>query len=342
MISLLLVNYRSAALAEEAIRTARASCAQPLQVVVVDNSCDPLEAEALRPHADRLLVSSSNRGYAGAINDGRRVCEGETIIISNPDVTFAAGAIDRLQMALRDAAIAGPALFWDEAHEWRLPPGDLLNGREKLDEVLASRSRAWREQRDLRRFRKRVKFWSLEQTTRVAMLSGAVMAIRTDVFDALEGFDERFPLYFEETDFLRRAGALRRRIVYVPAARVHHIFNQSAAQTAAESAARYAQSEMRYLEKWIGPLAARVLKNVERALPPREATPVEGAIELDRDDVVVEASPLASFATAAGHFPKSRSVSIPADVRGSMTGDLFVRVVVRTTGQVVGTYRIKP
>ena len=56
MISLLIVNYRSAPLAIEAIRTARSSTSQRLHVVVVDNSCDPREAEGLRPHADVLSV----------------------------------------------------------------------------------------------------------------------------------------------------------------------------------------------------------------------------------------------------------------------------------------------
>ena len=66
----------------------------------------------MRPHADALIVSTTNRGYAGAINDGRRACAGEAIIVCNPDVTFAPGAIDALVAALDgDVAVAGPALF---------------------------------------------------------------------------------------------------------------------------------------------------------------------------------------------------------------------------------------
>lgn len=337
MISLLVVNYRSATLAAEAIRTARASTSQPLQVVVVDNSCDAREADALRAHADVVLASDTNRGYAGGINLGRKSCDGEAIVVSNPDVAFAPGAIDALHDALQHAAVAGPALFWDDAQQWMLPPGDLNTGREKLDEVLASRSRAWFAQRDRRRFRKRVAFWSLERTTPVRMLSGAVMAIRTADLDAVDGFDERFPLYFEESDFLRRIAAQRKRIVYVPSAHCRHLFNQSASQVATEAAARYAQSEMRYLEKWLGPFAARALKRLEKPLSGFDAQPLHGALQLDRDDVVIEASPLSTFATAAGHFPKSRNVTPPNAV---WSGELFLRVVVRATGEIVGTYKI--
>lgn len=332
MISLLVVNYRSAAVAANAIRSARAASSRPLEVVVVDNSLDPREAEALRKHADVLIASASNRGYAGGINDGRRACSGEILIVSNPDVVYHDQAIDRLAEALQgDVAVAGPALFWDEKLTWRLPPADLYTGLEKLDEVLASRSRAWFEQRDQRRIRARIAFWSLEKTTPVRALSGAVLAIRAADFDRLHGFDERFALYFEENDFLRRVAAMRRKIVYVPAARCRHLYNQSAGQEAEQAAARFAQSELKYLEKWNGPFAARFLKRIERPLPPCTAPPSAARPE----QVVVEASPLASFSTAAGSFT---ATSIPEDVWSSYKGPvLHLRTVDRATGRVVAT-----
>jgi N-acetylglucosaminyl-diphospho-decaprenol L-rhamnosyltransferase len=330
MISLLVVNFRSAALAAEAVRTARAACDSPLQVVIVDNSCDAAEAETLRGLADTLIVSHVNRGYAGAINDGRRACEGDVIVISNPDVLFAPRSIDFLANALdRETAVAGPALFWDDAHRWHLPPGDLLTAREKLDQVLASRSANWRAQRDERRFAARVAFWSLTKTTYVRMLSGAVMAVRAADFDALEGFDERFLLYFEETDFLRRVGAHRKRIVYVPEAKVRHVYNQSAAQTADVAAARYAESEWKYLEKWNGPWLARTMKGLEKS-GGEAILPVPRP---DRQDclsstIITEASPLADFETAAGHFGYAEDV--PPEVRASMANaPLYLRYKIR-------------
>lgn len=328
MISLLIVNYRSAPLAIEAIRTARAATTQPLQVVVVDNSS---EADALRPHADVVIESKTNRGYAGGINDGRAHCTGGIIIAANPDVLFAEGSIDALADALKDAAVAGPALFWDDAHRWLLPPSDLHTAWQKIDEVLASRSAAWMHARDRRRFRHRVAFWSLTQTTAVPALSGAVLAFLADA----PPFDERFALYFEETDFLRSIGG---RIVYVPAARVRHLYNQSAGQVSSEAAERYAQSELRYFEKWNGPFLARLLKKLER--PPLAFELGEPVV---RDgDLVLEASPLANFATAAGCFD---CADLPPDVLQSWRGDtIYLRAVERSTGRVAAAWarRIRP
>ena len=331
MISLLIVNYRSAELAIEAIRTARAATMSPIEVIVVDNSCDATEAEALRPHADHLIASSTNRGYAGAINDGRRACSGEVIVVSNPDVRFDGGSIDTLAAALTgDVAVAGPALFWDDAFTWILPPSELHTAREKIGEVLASRSRAYAASRDRRRIERRIAFWSSNETRKVEAISGAVMAIRAAAFDAAGGFDERFFLYFEETDFLRRVG----RLAYVPAGRCRHLYNQSAAQSS-EAAALYAQSELRYLEKWSGPFMARLLKRLER--PALSMAPAPSPARAG--DFVIEASPLASFDTAAGHFTTTTEADVPPEVWDSYRGNaLYLRVIDRGTADVLATY----
>jgi GT2 family glycosyltransferase len=339
MISLLVVNYRSAALAAEAIQSARASSSVPLQIVVVDNSEDPAEAAALQGLADRLVISDTNRGYAGGINLGRPACEAETIVISNPDVTFGEGAIDRLHEALGSAAAAGPALFWDSAEKWMLPPGDRSTALEKMDTIMAGRSASWREQRERRRILRRVAFWSLRRTSRVETLSGAVLAVRASDFDAAGGFDERFRLYFEETDFLRRLAAMRKKIVYLPGAHCRHLFNQSAGQRPDLASERYAESELKYLEKWNGPFLARAIKRFERRFEPLPADRLEGPLVIDREGLLVEASPLPAFETAAGHFPESGAIDIPASIWEAFRGNvLHVRTVERQTGKVLASY----
>jgi GT2 family glycosyltransferase len=341
MISLLVVNYRSAALAVEAIRSARAATREELQVIAVDNSCDVSEAGALRPHADLVIAPSRNLGYAVAINAGRIHCRGDVMVVCNPDVVFGEHSIDKLVSAIdvHRAAIAGPALFWDDAHDWILPPSELHTAPEKLGEALASRSRLFARVRDRRRIAARIQFWSLTQTVERLAISGAVMAIRTGDFDAIGGFDERFPLYFEENDFLRRIRARGKRIVYVPTARCRHLYNQSASTDISHATQAYAESELRYLAKWHGRAAARLLKAIERPRVAGIPQRLDSAIALPHRDLLVEASPLASFETAAGHFPTSSTVDVPAEVWSCYRSEaLFLRVVDRKSRQVLATY----
>ena len=332
-VSLIVVNYRSASLAIDAIRSARAATSVLLQVIAVDNTVDAGEAAALRPHADIVLTPDRNLGYGAAINRARAKSDGEILIAANADVVFGPESIDRLASA--DAEMAGPALFWDRAFTWLLPPSDLHTSAEAIDAAIASRSKRWQRSRDRNRIKKRIEFWSLTKPVPVPAISGCIMAIRRSAFDRLGGFDERFHIYFEEIDFQRR---LRRGVVYVPAARCRHIYNQSAGVS--ESAAiEYGKAEMQYLTKWSGSLLARWIKSVERPVETAVFEPMHGGIPIDRSGLIVEASPLRSFETAAGHVPTSPMVTIPDDVWRAYRGDvLYLRVVEAATGRVLRTY----
>ena len=331
-LSLIVVSYRSASLAIEAIRSARAAAAAPLQVIAVDNSVDAKEAEALRPHADVLIASERNLGYGAAVNRARAKADGEILIVSNADVVYGAGSID--QLADADGEMCGPALFWDSAHTWFLPPSDLHTAGETIDAALASRWKRWERSRDSHRIRKRIAFWSLTQPVSVQAISGCIMAIHTSAFDRLSGFDERFHLYFEETDFQRR---LRSGIVYVPAARCRHIYNQSAG-VSDFAAAEFAKAEMNYLSKWGG----RWAKSFERPRVPMTFQTLDGDIAIERSGLMVEASPVPSFETAAGCFPTSSTVALTADIRDAYRGgELFLRVIDTATARVLRGYRTR-
>ena len=321
-VSLIVVSYRSALLAIDAIRSARAATSQAIQVVAVDNSVDAREAEALRSHADVLLTPDRNLGYGAAINRARAKCDGDVLLAANADVIFGPHSIDKL--ADTDADMAGPALFWDNAFTWLLPPSDVHTTAEVIDAGMASRSPRWQRSRDRHRVKKRIAFWSLTKPTPVHAISGCIMSIRRTAFDRLGGFDERFHLYFEETDFQRR---LRTGIVYVPDARCRHIYNQSAG-VSDFAAAEYAQAEMQYLSKWSGRRIARWIKSLERPRPLTIYAPLDGVIAIDRSGLIVEASPLASFETTAGHFPAGDTVAIPEEVWRAYRGQvLYIRLL---------------
>ena len=330
--ALIIVNYHSASLAIEAIRSARATTALPLSVVVVDNSVDAAEVAAIRPHADHLIAAERNLGYGAAINRARKHCDVEVLVVSNADVVFGEGAIDRL-VATR-ASVSGPALFWDDEFRWSLPPSELHTNRQVIDRVIATRSRIWARARDRRRIRERIAFHALRTTTPVRALSGAVLAIRSDRFDEAQGFDERFELYFEENDFLRR---VRGDIVYVPDARCRHIYNQSAANSS-QAEMLYAASEQKYLEKWSGALV-RNFRRFERPAHEGDAIAIGDGPIATPPNSWIEASPVPDFDAAAGRMADSTTVEIPQSVWRAYRGDsLYLRVIDPLSAMVLATY----
>jgi GT2 family glycosyltransferase len=61
------------------------------------------------------------------------------------------------------------------------------------------------------------------ENTRVDWLAGASMMIRAEVFEDVGPFDETFFLYYEETDFCRRASTAGWETWYLPKSQVMHI-----------------------------------------------------------------------------------------------------------------------
>lgn len=56
----------------------------------------------------------------------------------------------------------------------------------------------------------------------VAWAHGSALCIRRDLLDKIGGFDEKFFMYFEDTDLCRRAWLAGSRVMYIPDARVMH------------------------------------------------------------------------------------------------------------------------
>ncbi len=228
-VSLVLVAYRSSAVAPTAVASFRREAGRlgvSSEVVIVDHSEDPGEASCLRSLETETLLVLPNRGYAAGVNAGVAASEGAVVLVGNPDVALQEDALAPLLGGIRAGwDIVGPQFV---LAGFLFPPTDLQTPCEELLRWLASRSQAvWRRQlrRELQRWRR---IWEAREPVPVRALSGALLAFRRETFDRVGPWDEGFFLYFEETDWLRRAAASGLRIAQVPAARVVHVWGHAA------------------------------------------------------------------------------------------------------------------
>ncbi|MCM2316655.1 MAG: glycosyltransferase family 2 protein [Thermoanaerobaculia bacterium] len=340
--SLVIVNYHSAALCRDAVASARAASAEPLEVVVVDNSCDAAEAEALRGvGADEVIVAPENLGFATGVNVGVRAASGSKIVVSNPDVVFGAHCIDLLVEQLRGrVALTGPRLCWDVAGEWLLPPADVLTAGTMLSRIAARSSASLAVRRTRSLFARRLAFWRASDPLRVAAVSGAVMAIDRSALERVGGFDGRYRLYYEEIDLMRSLAREGFEVRYVPAAHCRHLYDQSAT-SAHEHQLKFAESEALYMSKWHG-ASARLLAAMEGgrdvARPPASPVSPSSPIQIPAPPAahVVEVSPLESFDTAAGYFPTAGEARLPREIwEGFHGAALYARVVEASSGREI-------
>ena len=235
-----LLNWRSAEMtlqAAEAALTALNDIDGAL--VIVDNdsqdgSFDSL-TETVRargwdrgPQAVRVLQAGRNGGFGAGNNFGIRAglpdgTKPDFVYILNSDAFPAPGAI----RALRDHLEADPTIGF---------AGSFLHG---LDG--AAHQTAFRFPSIASEFEGQVRFGPVsrwlhrhivalpvpDRTCRVDWLAGASVMLRMQVLDQIGLFDERFFLYFEETDLCRRAAKAGWPTDYVVQSRVTHIGSAS-------------------------------------------------------------------------------------------------------------------
>ncbi|MEM7203373.1 MAG: glycosyltransferase family 2 protein [Planctomycetota bacterium] len=270
-LSVLIVNYNSWRVCVDAVQSllenppTRADGAQmPFEVIVVDNNSPARDGEAesrLRQVLDRcggtLVEHDENGGYSKGMNLAYRHARGQWLLVSNPDVLFLPGTLDELLRYAEthaDAGAVAPAGYWDRGLECRLPPNILPTLGDLWAVTRAGISPAAARRYSTRRCRDAVAVWREDQATDLTMLSGCCFLMSRALIEQIGFFDERFPLYYEDTDIsvrIRRAG---RRVVHLPSARLVHLYNRSGETAHGEAMARYWVSRRAYYRKWYGPV----------------------------------------------------------------------------------------
>jgi GT2 family glycosyltransferase len=272
-LSVLIVNYNSWRLCVDAIRSLErfpphGPEGQELEyeVIVVDN-CSPLrdeaaeaELEAMLPvNRGRLIRHDQNGGYSQGMNLAYAESKGRNVLVCNPDLLFTEGCVSSLVQAMdADEGIgaAAPIGFLDEGRDACLPPNILPTLSDLLSLTLAGLSPRFTRAYTRRRTRSALPVWRASQDVDLEMLSGCCFLMRRSFIQEIGFFDERFPLYFEDTDLsvrIRRAG---KRIVQIAAAELIHFYNRSGQTDHRLPMERYWVSRRRYYRKWYGLIGA--------------------------------------------------------------------------------------
>lgn len=235
-IATVIVTYRSAALTVEALRSLEAERARPglrLRAIVVDNASGDLPQieQAVAQHGwgswVSLVAAPRNGGFAYGNNLGiahaRTGSPPAYVYLLNPDAQIRPLAVEILVRFLEThpaVGIAGSGFDNLDGSDWpiafRFPTlwSELDQG---LGIGLATRLlQRWVVARRMPRLSQRTDW-----------VCGASMLIRPAVLAAIGGFDENYFLYYEETDFCRRALQAGFETWYVPESRVMHIAGQS-------------------------------------------------------------------------------------------------------------------
>jgi GT2 family glycosyltransferase len=270
-VRVIVVNYRTAGLVVECLRSlapevrGHGDC----RVVVVDNCSGDGSAERIRAAVAAegwdgwatVQPLEHNRGFAAGNNAAlRQLPAGPEapayVWLLNPDTVVRPGALRALVEFLEanpGVGIAGSRLEDPDGTPQRSAfrfPGVASEFERGMRLGLLSRALA----------RYQVAPPVADQAHAADWVSGASMLVRREVFEAAGLLDEGYFLYFEETDFARRARRAGWPCWYVPESRVVHLVGQSSGvkdggKTAGRVPQYWLQSRARYFAKSYGPLS---------------------------------------------------------------------------------------
>lgn len=260
-VTAVVVSHNHEALLQACIEALRASKGVDPEIIVVDNGSHDGSVRVALEAGATVLRAGCNRGFAAAFNLGWRTGRGEIVVSVNPDVVVDPDALEELVQACvenGEAAVAG-ALLWNDDGTQVIHAGG---------EVLANCCTT-----HLGRGAPTVP----AEIRSVDYVTGALMAIKRPVLEALGGLDERYwPAYYEETDFCARARTRGWRVLYWPWATARHRESISLGSQSLAFFRAYHTGRLRYVSAHVPVLHARAFWRAERAFRAgRSSTDVE-------------------------------------------------------------------
>jgi GT2 family glycosyltransferase len=225
MISVIVVSYNTCSLLRQSLESLfDYSANYELEVFVVDNdskddSADMVQAEFPKVHLTR---NQENLGFAAANNQAWEQCNGDYVLLLNPDAFLTPGALANAMEFMEghpDCGICGGRLV--------KPDGSLDPSARKFPTSLSKffTISGLKSRFPASSFFSGHEFGQCDHmsTLEVDWIPGTFTLYRRTMLEQTGLFDERFYIYYEETDLCKTARRHGWKVYYLPTAKVIHV-----------------------------------------------------------------------------------------------------------------------
>ena len=199
------------------------------EIIVVDNASKDGSVQMIKEEFPKvkLIENNKNLGYAKANNEGVKIAKGEFILLLNSDTLVLKNSIDSLINYLKTHPDAGVV-----TSKLQKPDGSTqFYYHRRFPTFLSFVSSVLEHYLGLtNHFAK--KYFMLDNNpdreTEIDQAAGTAFAIKKEVISKMGGlFDNKLPLFFNDSDFCRRAKNHSLKIVLLPQAPVIHLGGKS-------------------------------------------------------------------------------------------------------------------
>ncbi len=211
-----------------------------------------------------IIVIDNNKhnvGYGAGINLGVKKAKGKLLLILNPDTKLNTGAVDKLvsfYLSHPNCGLVAPDLTNNEGELYEFVGTGELNPINAIFS-LSIINRLFPGNPVSRRY------WIRRDPGKkikdVGVAPGTAFLISKELFEKVEGFDERFFLYFEESDFCRRIRELGFKIYILQDVKITHTWGASTKSNPKKDF-YFRQSRRYYFEKYYGKVLSSLVELV--------------------------------------------------------------------------------
>ena len=193
------------------------------EIIIVDNSVDEKEENSLNKLSKnkkiKTIINKQNIGFASACNQGVAISSGKYVFFLNPDAYIIEGSLEILFKFAKElnADAIGPKIFLDDDMTIPQPPFLPPTPLHVIFHNLFPKfySKFWKKYS--------YKFWNINKPVKMSFLSGAGFLIKKEI----ARFDERYFMYFEDTDLFLSLKKTHKKIYFCPYAKIIHMFDLS-------------------------------------------------------------------------------------------------------------------
>ncbi len=217
-LSIIILNWNTVDLLLACLRSIQANVTLDYELIVVDNASNDdsvAQVEIEFPQA-RLLPQNANLGFSRGNNVGLAKAKAPYLLLLNPDTEVLPGALEALvafMEAYERVGMAGPTLWnLDGSLQPSTSPLPSL-WIEFLRQTMLFRLLPTAEMRAANR----------NETRRVANITGAALCIRRDCLTQIGPLDEKIFMFYEDTDWCKRASAAGWELWFVACPGVMHV-----------------------------------------------------------------------------------------------------------------------